>query len=347
MLLSAVAAVSILAVPPSPHLAAGECVVVAALGEGVDRVFGGEECDRRTLPASTFKVPHALIALDAAVVTPATVMKWDGTRYDFASWQRDHTLDTAMKSSVVWFFQRLARAIGRDRELAHLRAFEYGSRSFTREVDMFWLNGDLTISPREQVAFLKRMFSYQLPIDRRHVDAVKQAMTMPPGKLLNAAGSHAFPLAWPDVRAARLKTGNGTVAGERASWLIGEIEAGGRAYVFASRVRSTGATLDTTAGADLAVKVLNEVVPEPDRPHQNAVLDRWLHGRPAFGVYAPNENPAPRGERHAYRKFARRRRARHAGFSRAADAGTDRRRGNHDRPGGGCTLTATGGRSAS
>lgn len=29
--------------------------------------------------------------------------------------------------------------------------------------------------------------------------------------------------------------------------------------------------------------------------HTNAVIDLWMQGKPAFGVYAPNENPMPRG----------------------------------------------------
>jgi 2-keto-3-deoxy-L-rhamnonate aldolase RhmA len=32
------------------------------------------------------------------------------------------------------------------------------------------------------------------------------------------------------------------------------------------------------------------------RQHQNAVIDLWAQGKPAFGVYAPNERPAVRGE---------------------------------------------------
>ena len=247
-----------LAAPAAPS--DGACVVVAALDGGAERIVGGEECERRTLPASTFKVPHALIALDAGVVTPKTVMKWDGKPQDFKSWERDQTLDSAIKLSVVWFFQRAARAIGRERELERLRAFEYGSRTFNGAVDAFWLNGDLTISPREQAAFLKRMFRYELPIDRRHVETVKAAMTMPRGKLSNASGVHDFPLRWPDA-VARLKTGNGTVNGERVSWLVGEVESGGRAYVFASRVRSSARALETTAGADVALRVLNDMTP--------------------------------------------------------------------------------------
>lgn len=260
MLLIAMLALSLAGAPPAPALADGECVVVSALDGGSDRAFGGAECGRRTLPASTFKVPHALIALDAGVVTPATVMKWDGTRRDYDAWNRDQTLESALRNSVVWFFQALARSIGRERELQHLRAFGYGSQTFAREVDQFWLTGDLTISPREQVAFLRKMFTYALPVDRRHVDAVKADMTMPAGQYTNATGSHPFPVTWP-AAVLRLKTGNGSVKGERVSWIVGEIESGGRAYVFASRVRTSKPQLENTAGADLAVRVLNTLAP--------------------------------------------------------------------------------------
>jgi beta-lactamase class D len=244
----------------TPTVRAGECVVVGPLdGEPVE--VGGHECERRSLPASTFKIPHALIALQTGVVTERTTLRWDGRKMDFPAWERDHTLDSAIKSSALWFFQRAAAEIGRERELQHLKALGYGSQTFSRDVDRFWLNGDLLISPREQVAFLKRMYSYQLPIERRHIDTVKAAMTMPAGSLLNASGVHPFPLRWPDGSVARVKTGNGTVGRERVSWLIGEIDSDGRAYVFASRVRSSARSMESTAGADLAVRVLNSLTP--------------------------------------------------------------------------------------
>src|SRR3979490_2431579 len=68
---------------PPPPSGAGEWCVIAPLGGGGETAFGGEECDRRTLPASTFKIPHALIALDTGVVTDQTVMTWDGRRKTF------------------------------------------------------------------------------------------------------------------------------------------------------------------------------------------------------------------------------------------------------------------------
>jgi hypothetical protein len=109
------------------------------------------------------------------------------------------------------------------------------------------------------------MFSYELPVERRHIDTVKKALTMPHGQILNAAGTHDFPLRWPADTVVRAKTGNGNVDGERVSWIVGALETGGRQYLFASRKRSTTGALDTTAGADLAIRVLNTLGPSQVR----------------------------------------------------------------------------------
>jgi 2-keto-3-deoxy-L-rhamnonate aldolase RhmA len=57
----------------------------------------------------------------------------------------------------------------------------------------------------------------------------------------------------------------------------------------------------TTSGADLAVRVLNAIEPaaiaQPAAPRDHGLVELWAQGKPAFGVYAPNENPGPRGER--------------------------------------------------
>ena len=254
-----------------PIVDTGECVVFAVLN-GPETVIGGDECGRRTLPASTFKIPHALVALQTQVVTEKTVIKWDGTKRDYPAWNRDQTLDSAIKMSAVWVFQQFATAIGRERELESLRAFHYGSATFEHDVTNFWLNGDLTISPLEEVAFLRRMFTYDLPVERRHIDTVKAALTMPRGKIVSAAGVHDFPLQWPADTIVRVKTGNGTVNGERVSWLAGQLETGGRQYVFASRVRA--GTLAATAGADLALRVLNTITPAAPPPTRGRRLNR-------------------------------------------------------------------------
>src|SRR3954469_188534 len=120
----------------APPLGAGECVVVAPL-DGPATVIGGDECSRRTLPASTFKVPHALVALQTHLVTGKTQIKWDGVKRDYPAWNHDQTLESSIRMSAVWVFQRFAAAIGRERELEYLRAFRYGSATFEHDVTSF------------------------------------------------------------------------------------------------------------------------------------------------------------------------------------------------------------------
>ena len=236
------------------------------------------------------------------------MIKWDGVKRDYAAWNRDQTLQSSIQMSAVWVFQQFAAAIGRERELEHLRAFRYGSATFEHDVTNFWLNGDLQISPLEQVAFLRRMFSYDLPVDRAHIDTVKADLTMARGKFVNAAGVHDFPLRWPAETVVRVKSGNGTVNGEQVSWLVGALETGGRQFVFASRARRRGRSARPPApisrcACSTRSSRLRARRGEPGAEHADAparthgLVELWAQGKPAFGVYAPNENPGPRGQR--------------------------------------------------
>lgn len=238
----------------------GDCFIYARLVASKPFVSNANECRLRTAPASTFKIPHALIALQAGVITPQTVFTWDGTPRDFATWQRDHTLDSAMKWSVLPFFQRTARLIGPERMRRGLSSLGYASDTFDGDISLFWLNGDLVVSPLEQFAFLRRLFSGTLPIPARHVSAVKDAIRMPPGRIVNASGVHPFTINWPSTTIVRAKTGNTTVEGEQVSWLVGALELNGIHHVFVARVRSTGA-LERAAATDLAVRGLHAQKP--------------------------------------------------------------------------------------
>jgi beta-lactamase class D len=237
-----------------------ECFMMGRADDRAPKISDPVECAHKTPPASTFKVPHALIALQTGVITPETVVKWDGTARNFETWRRDHTVDSAIKWSVFPFFQHTARLIGRDRMRQSLASLRYAEDSFDGELTEFWNNGDLVVSPAEQFAFLRRFVAGDLPIDRRHLATVRNALRMPPGQITNASGVHAFVLDGPKTAVVRAKTGNTTVKGERVSWLIGTREVDGTETAFVGRVRSTGA-LDSTAGADVARRGLNASMP--------------------------------------------------------------------------------------
>jgi beta-lactamase class D len=241
----------------------GECFLFRPLDGSALYVANALECRVKRSPASTFKIPHALIALETRAVSSSTASaKWDGTDQPFPAWRRDHTLESAIQSSVLWFFRRTAASIGRDAMDDWLRKIQYGDDTFERDLTSFWVNGDLVVSPEEQLDFLVRMFRYELPVSRAAVDAVTRALTMPAGQITNATGAHRFVTGWPAEARLRAKTGNTRVDNENVSWLVGEIEANGRQFVFVARARSAK-PLATTAGARVAGRYLARLVPRP------------------------------------------------------------------------------------
>jgi beta-lactamase class D len=247
---------------PVVEVEPGECFMLMSVSGKLIAGAGGDECTRKAAPASTFKIPHALIALQTGVVDPKLPVQWAGSDQPFETWKRDHTLASSIQWSVYWYYQRTAAKIGEERMRAQLAALRYGSDTFERELTTFWTNGDLEVSPQEQVEFLARMFRGDLPVAREHVETVKQAMLMPPGKITNAAGTHDFVLP-AAVTAVRAKTGNTRIGDERISWLVGQVEAGEDQYVFAARKRARGA-LNTTAGAEVARRALTALLADRD-----------------------------------------------------------------------------------
>ena len=155
-------------------------IVSAAAYEGAAAAFDGElhcyRCDDRFSPASTFKVPNALIALDLGVAAgPEHSIEWDGERHEIEAWNRDHTLASALEHSVVWYYQAIAREVGMANYQNYMQRLPFGDGQLGAEVDQFWLDGSLTISPREQIAFWRALDGRQLPISPT---AMEQVMTM-------------------------------------------------------------------------------------------------------------------------------------------------------------------------
>ena len=131
----------------------------------------------RYSPASTFKIPHALFALDSGVIRDEfQIIPWDGVPRYYASWNRDQDLRSSMRDSVVWVYQQFAQAIGEEAEKGYLKKINYGNADFSGEVDTFWLDGSLKISAYEQVAFLQRLYRNELPFRVEYQRLVKDIM---------------------------------------------------------------------------------------------------------------------------------------------------------------------------
>jgi len=182
-----------------------------------DKVRSGED----KLPASTFKIPNSLIALETGVVADPDkdIFKWDGVTRSIEAWNKDHTLRSAIAVSAVPVYQEIARRIGAERMQKYLDLFDYGNRDIGGGIDQFWLTGNLRIDPMQQVDFVDRLRRDALPVSKRSQELVRDIL----------------PVTKSGDAVIRAKTGLlGAELGKPSlGWLVGWAEKGGANTVFA------------------------------------------------------------------------------------------------------------------
>ena len=173
------------------------------------------------LPASTFKIPNSLIALETGVVEDPDkdVFKWDGVTRSIEAWNKDHTLRSAIAASAVPVYQEIARRIGAARMQTYLDLFEYGNRDIGGGIDQFWLTGNLRIDPVQQVDFVDRLRRGVLPVAKRSQELVRDILPV------TKAGDSII----------RAKTGllGAEIGKPSLGWVVGWAEKGTSQTVFA------------------------------------------------------------------------------------------------------------------
>lgn len=176
----------------------GTCVIILDTRSGRKLYQYGhfDICSRALPPCETFEVPVALAALDQGLVTPQSVLKWDGSPQPIAVWQSDADMARAFRDSVGWWFSRLSQQIGAPRWRTILGTFAYGNRSVSGPVTAFWRGpaqgGALGLSAGDQAAFMRRLFAGQLPVkpaSAAAVEAVLPAETRGAATMSGVAGS--------------------------------------------------------------------------------------------------------------------------------------------------------------
>jgi beta-lactamase class D len=236
--------------PPDEH----RCFTWTDLATDTSSELGGDECGERSLPASTFKIPNALVALDARVIDESTVLPWDGEKRWNTTWNRDQTLASAMTNSVLWYFQRVAARVGKERYERYLDLFDYGNEASSGPLTEFWLDGSLQISPREQTRFLAALYRGTLPVDAHAATTVRSILELRGPRAAEVRERLPFVDDIPSDLVLSGKTGSsarrlpdGTVAA--VGWFVGALEGRGRRIVFADRIRSDDAELGGAAAA--------------------------------------------------------------------------------------------------
>ncbi|WP_434687549.1 class D beta-lactamase [Pseudanabaena minima] len=142
--------------------------------------YNSQHCQKRFIPASTFKIFNSLVALETKAISDEnTIIPWNGAvNNEFTAWNQDQTMQTAFTRSVVWFYQELARRAGNEKMSKFIQAADYGNQDISDKIDSFWLNGRLRISPEEQIKFLVRLYKEDLPFSPATMQTVKDVMVI-------------------------------------------------------------------------------------------------------------------------------------------------------------------------
>ena len=188
-----------------------------------------DRANTQYLPASTFKIPNSLIALETQVASgPEFQLDWDSDKdprasWWPASWTESHTLHTALQHSVVWYFQEIARQVGQERMQSYVDQFDYGNRDISGGIDQFWLTGDLRISAKQQISFLERFYQGELGASEANVNAVKQMLILEETPQYRLSGKTGW-------------AGYGETDQPQLGWLVGYLERGEDVYFYAMNI---------------------------------------------------------------------------------------------------------------
>lgn len=208
-------------------------------------VYNKLKSEKRISPCSTFKIYNSLIALESKVIKDEKhVIKWSGKKYPIKSWNKDHTMESAISNSVVWYYQNLASRVGNNKMQKYLKKLDYGNEDISAGIKKFWLQSSLKISPREQVEMLIKFFKNDLPFSKRNIDIVKKIIVLSDenGKILSG------------------KTGTGVVKEKAVSgWFIGYIEANDNVYFFTTNIQSKDGAFGYKA-KEITMEILKEIL---------------------------------------------------------------------------------------
>lgn len=200
------------------------CFALRSAGGALDLVHG-RRARQRFIPASTFKLPNSLIALDAAAVRDEReVVPYGGQPQPFPQWERDLNLRDAFAASSVPVYRELARRVGLVRMREAVAALGYGNGEIGTVVDRFWLDGPLAISAVEQTDFLLRLAQRRLPVSARSLALVHDISAI---ERRDAGVLHA-------------KSGWAFDSQPRTGWWVGWVERDGGPHSFAMNIDMPG-----------------------------------------------------------------------------------------------------------
>lgn len=220
------------------------CFVLYDCANNIWRIHNMEQALVRISPNSTYKIYDALFGLEEGVITPGnSLLAWNGEYYPYAAWNTDHTLPSAMHSSVNWYFQRLDEQMGAATVNSYIQEIGYGNQDLSDDFPAYWLESSLRISAVEQVELLTKLYRNDLNFNPAHINAVKTSLLLSSTETGTLYG----------------KTGTGRVDHSDVNgWFIGCMETNDNTFFFAANIQAKEHATGSIA-ADITRTILSDM----------------------------------------------------------------------------------------
>lgn len=181
----------------------------------------------------------------------------EGTVYPIEAWNNDLNLKEAFQNSCVWYYHKMINQVGKEKVDEILQAIDYGNCDTTEwdgnntndrdDLNGFWLESSLKISPYEQVHVLADIFDEQIVFTEDERNILKDIMLVEENENYKVYG----------------KTGSGY--GDNA-WFVGMVESEARKEYFAIRLNAEefkdkaekSTTITGGTAKEIALKIIAE-----------------------------------------------------------------------------------------
>lgn len=228
------------------------CAVIYNPIENTCYFYNEDLAKQEASPYSTFKIISALAGIHNNVIKDETsTMNYNGTQYPNLEWNKNLTLKEAFQTSCIWYFRQVVNAVGKNEIQNELNELDYGNKDISEwegsninpyeELNGFWLNSSLKLSPLQQAKVLEKIFDGQSIYSSQEIETVKEIMLIQNDETQKIYG----------------KTGSGS-NGE--SWFVGFIQTNDqRIYLatYLSDLSKSGEISGSTA-KEISLKIIND-----------------------------------------------------------------------------------------
>ena len=227
--------------------------VIFDSANGKHYVYNEVICKKQVSPCSTFKIISTLMGLENAVLTTEdSIMGYDGSIYPIDEWNTELSLTDAFQKSCVWYFRKVIDEVGRDEAKRELENLGYGNCDISEwdgsginpldDLNGFWLESSLKISPIEQAMILADIFEGNTDYSEKNISILKDIMQVD-ADIDNRMKTYG-------------KTGSG-INGH--AWFVGFIEENEQRYYFAVYIDDNSKDdISGNTAKEIAVNILED-----------------------------------------------------------------------------------------